>query len=50
MFWSLGFSPDSRWLVSGSWGGFVNMWEVSGDNQIPATVGVYLAPTVTSFT
>ena len=32
---SLEFSPDSRWLVSGTWGGDVSMWDVSGDN--PAT-------------
>ena len=24
-------SPDSRWLVSGTWQGIVNMWEVSSD-------------------
>lgn len=28
---TLGFSPDSRWLVSGTWEGIVNMWEVSSD-------------------
>ena len=29
---SLGFSPDSRWLVSGAWEGTVNMWDVSVDS------------------
>lgn len=32
---SLNFSPDSRLLVSGTWGGDVSMWDVSGDD--PAT-------------
>jgi WD40 repeat protein len=31
---SLGFSPDSRWLVSGTWEnrGIVNLWDVSSDS------------------
>jgi WD40 repeat protein len=31
---SLSFSPDSRWLVSGTWGGEVNMWDVSNDDPV----------------
>ncbi|MDT4823830.1 WD domain, G-beta repeat [compost metagenome] len=27
---TLRFSPDSRWMVSGTWGGTVNLWDVSG--------------------
>jgi WD40 repeat protein len=33
---SLSFSPDSRLLVSGTWGGIVNMWDVSKDNPAAA--------------
>lgn len=29
---TLRFSPDSRWLVSGTGGGSVNVWDVAGDN------------------
>jgi len=29
---SLSFSPDSRWLVSGTWVGTVAMWDVSNDS------------------
>lgn len=28
---TLRFSPDNRWLVSGTWGGKVNLWDVAGD-------------------
>jgi WD40 repeat protein len=28
---TLRFSPDNRWLVSGTWGGTVNIWDVSGE-------------------
>jgi WD40 repeat protein len=28
---TLRFSPDNRWLVSGTWGGIVNIWDVSGE-------------------
>jgi WD40 repeat protein len=28
---TLRFSPDNRWLVSGTWAGIVNIWDVSGE-------------------
>jgi WD40 repeat protein len=28
---SLSFSPDSRWLISGTWAGTLTMWDVSDD-------------------
>jgi WD40 repeat protein len=34
---SLGFSPDSRWLVSGAWdrAGTLNIWDISADSPSP---------------
>jgi WD40 repeat protein len=29
---TLRFSPDSRWLVSGTWGGILNIWDVSSNS------------------
>jgi WD40 repeat protein len=36
---TVNFSPDGRWLVSGTWSGDVNIWDVSNDS--PATTPRY---------